>query len=234
VDNEGALGVAFGEQRVIPGTVTSAVGRRAAGDIVLERKRGMGLAAAHELSPRLGAALNEAGLNARLYARPADMKWSKMLTNLLANATSAILDMTPGEIFAHPGLYRLEIAQLREALRVMAKSGIHTVDLPGTPVMALAVAARSLPLAISRPLLKRSVGSGRGGKMPSFHVDLHAGGGKSEVGYLNGAVARYGGKTGVSTPVNSLLNEILQALTDGSLPRDSYAGQADKLLAALN
>jgi 2-dehydropantoate 2-reductase len=233
VDNEGALGVAFGEQRVIPGTVTSAVGRRAAGDIVLERKRGMGLAAAHELSPRLGAALNEAGLNARLYARPADMKWSKMLTNLLANATSAILDMTPGEIFAHPGLYRLEIAQLREALRVMAKSGIHTVDLPGTPVMALAVAARSLPLAISRPLLKRSVGSGRGGKMPSFHVDLHAGGGKSEVGYLNGAVARYGGKTGVSTPVNSLLNEILQALTDGSLPRDSYAGQADKLLAAL-
>ena len=62
----------------------------------------------------------------------------------------------------------------------------------------------------------------------------HAGGGKSEVGYLNGAVARYGGKTGVDTPVNSLLNEILQALTDGSLPRDSYAGQADKLLAALD
>ncbi len=233
VDNERLLGEAFGEQRVIPGTVTSAVGRRAAGDIILERKRGMGLTAKHELSPRLGVALNEAGLNARLYARPADMKWSKMLTNLLANSTSAILNMTPGEIFAHPGLFRLEIAQLREALRVMSKSGIHTVDLPGTPVVALTLAVRGLPLSISRPILARSVGGGRGGKMPSFHVDLYAGRGKSEVDYLNGAVVRYGGKTGVGTPVNRLLNEILQALTDGSLPRDSYAGQPDKFLAKL-
>ncbi len=116
----------------------------------------------------------------------------------------------------------------------MSTSGIHTVDLPGTPVVALAIAVRSLPLAISRPLLKRSVGGGRGGKMPSFHVDLHAGRGKSEVGYLNGAVVRYGQKTGVPTPVNSLLNDTLQALTDGRLPRDSYAGQAEKLLAMLD
>lgn len=233
VDNEVLLGEAFGTQNVLPGTVTSAVGRRGAGDIILERKRGMGLAASHELSPRLVEALNAAGLNARLYARAADMKWSKMLTNLLANATSAILDMTPAEIFAHPGLFQLEITQLREALKVMSKNGIHTVDLPGTPVVALTIAVRGMPLSVARPLLSRSVGSGRGAKMPSFHVDLHSGRGKSEVGYLNGAVVRYGQKTGVHTPVNRMLNDILQALTDGSLPMDSYTRQADKFLAKL-
>ena len=89
---------------------------------------------------------NAVGLNARLFANAADMKWSKMLTNLIANATSAILDMTPGEIFAHPGLYRLEIGQLREALRVMAAQGIKVVDLPGTPVRLLVFAVKYLPL----------------------------------------------------------------------------------------
>ena len=123
--------------------------------------------------------------------------------------------MPPGEIFAHPGLYRLEIAQLRETLRVMAAMGIRAVDLPGTPVRLLAFAVKALPLSVSRPLLGKAVGGGRGGKMPSFHIDLHAGRGKSEVEYLNGAVAREGRRAGVSTPVNRLLTETLMALTGG-------------------
>jgi len=47
------------------------------------------------------------------------MKWSKMLTNLPANATAAILDMTPAEVFSHPSLFQLEMRMLREALAVM-------------------------------------------------------------------------------------------------------------------
>ena len=171
----------LGEDRVIAGTVTSAIGRNAAGDIVLERLRGVGIAAGHPLSHRLAEAFSAAGLNARLYTSAAAMKWSKMLTNLLANATSAILDMTPAEIFAHPGIYQLEVQQLREALRVMAAQKIDVVDLPGTPVRALAFAVRSLPPGVSRPLLRNAVGSGRGGKMPSFHIDLNSGRGQTEV-----------------------------------------------------
>ena len=55
----------------------------------------------------------------------------------------------------------------------------------------------------------RAVGGGRGGKMPSFHIDLHTGRGKSEVEWLNGAVARYGIKFGVPAPVNQRLTAIL-------------------------
>jgi 2-dehydropantoate 2-reductase len=158
------------------------------------------------------------------------MKWSKMLTNLLANASSAILDMTPAEIFAHPGLYKLEIAQLREALAVMQAQHIQVVDLPGTPVRLLAWIIRSLPLSISRPLLARAVGGGRGGKMPSFHIDLHGGRGQSEVDYLNGAVVRFGERTGVPTPVNRLLNETLLRLTRGEIPLEQFSRQPEKLL----
>ena len=230
VDNESALAAALGEDKVIAGTVTSSIGRRAAGNIVLERWRGVGVAAGHPLSKKLAAALDEADLNAHLYPRAADMKWSKVLTNLIANATTAILDMTPAEVFAHPRLFSLEMAMLREALAVMKAQGVHVVDLPGTPVRALALAAR-FPAFIARPFLTKAVGGGRGGKMPSFHIDLHSGRGQSEVDWLNGAVARYGEKCDLPTPINKVLNTTLLALTRGEIPLVEFSRQPEKLLA---
>jgi 2-dehydropantoate 2-reductase len=160
------------------------------------------------------------------------MKWSKMLTNLIANASAAILDMSPAGIFAQPGLYRLEMAQLREAVAVMQAQGIAVVDLPGTPVRLLAQAVR-LPPRLSRPLLSKALGGGRGGKMPSFYIDLHSGRGQSEVDALNGAVARAGQRFGVPTPVNRLLTDLLLALTRGERPLADFARQPEKLLALL-
>jgi 2-dehydropantoate 2-reductase len=241
VDNEILMAATLGPDRVFAGTVTSAVGLRQAGDVALEKLRGVGVALpesgaapeGHRLCERLVAAMDAAGLNARLFDRAADMKWSKMFTNLIANASSAILDMPPGEIFAHPALYRLEIGQLREALKVMAADGIRVVDLPGTPVRLLAFVVRYFPLAISRPLLTRAIGQGRGGKMPSFHIDLHSGRGRSEVDFLNGAVVQAGRRTGIPTPVNELLYDRLRALTREEIPIDRYRRQPEKLIAEL-
>jgi 2-dehydropantoate 2-reductase len=230
VDNEPIIAKALGPDKVIYGTVTSAIGRRAAGDIVLEKLRGMGVATTHTLSDRLVAAFNGAFLNAQPFSDADNMKWSKMLTNLLANPLSAILDMSAAEIYAHRGLYRLEIAMLRECLAVMEAQHIEVVDLPGTPVRALSFAAR-LPVWLSKPLLARAAGGGRGGKMPSFHIDLHSGRGKSEVDYLHGAVVRAGKRTNVPTPVNQLLTETLLALTNGEIPLEEYAHQPKKLLS---
>jgi 2-dehydropantoate 2-reductase len=234
VANEPAIAKALGPGKVIAGTVTSAIGLRGPGDVVLEKLRGVGVAQAGPLSERLVSAMDSAGLKAQLFTSPADMKWSKMLTNLIANATSAILDMSPAEIFAHSGLYRLEILQLRETLQVMAAQGIKVVDLPGTPVRLLAFAVKYLPLAVSRPLLGKAVGGGRGSKMPSFHIDLHSGRGKSEVEFLNGAVVRAGHETGVPTPVNQLLTERLLALTRGDIPLDSHRKEPEALLKGLS
>ena len=229
VENEAALAEVLGADNVISATVTSAVGRRGAGDIMLERLRGMCVADGHRLSSMLVRALDEAGLNARLYPHAAAMKWSKLLTNLMANATSAILDLTPAEVFTHPAAYRLEVLAQREALRVMAALKYGVVNLPGTPVRLLSWSMRYLPPAFSQPLVGRFAGKGRGEKMPSFHIDLHSGRGLSEVDYLNGAVARFGVQVGVSTPVNQLLNQTLLDLTSGAIALDTFRHRPDKL-----
>jgi len=234
VENEPTLEAVLGKGKVIPGTVTSAVSRRGAGNILLERRRGLGVTAGHLLSERIVEGLSDAGLNASLFERPLDMKWSKMLTNLLANASSAILNLTPAQIFSDPRLYRLERQQLRECLAVMRKLGISVVDLPGTPVSLLAFAVRYLPAPLSRPLLQRAVGKGRGRKMPSLHIDLHSGSGGSEVDYLNGAVVRFGEQVGIATPVNRLLNETLLSLARGETPPGIYTFQPEKLLERLS
>jgi 2-dehydropantoate 2-reductase len=232
VDNEPALAEVLGPAKVVPGTVSTAIGRRAAGDIVLERLRGIGVATAHPLSRSLIAASNAAYLRAHPYANAAAMKWSKLLTNLIANPTSAILDMTAAEVFANPRLYALEIGMLRECLAVMRAQGLPVVDLPGTPVRALAFAVQ-LPVWLSKPLLAGAAGAGRGDKMPSLHIDLHSGRGKSEVEYLHGAVVRAGRRFGVRTPINALLTDTLMDLTRGTTPLSKYSHQPAKLLAAL-
>ena len=230
VSNEDVIADVLGKDKVIYGTVTTAVGRRGTGDIMLEKLRGVGIAKGHILSEKLAAAMDGAYLNARLFEDAASMKWSKMLTNLIANPTSAILDMTPAEIFANKELYKLEVDMLTECLAVMEAQGLKVVDLPGTPVRALAFATR-LPLWLSRPLLSRAAGAGRGGKMPSFHIDLHSGRGKSEVEYLHGAVVCAGEKFGVPTPVNKVLTETLLALVNQQIPLEEFAHKPDKLLS---
>jgi len=223
VENEAALEGVFGSGRVIAGTVTSAVGRGRAGEITLERKRGLGLAAGDALSLPLMQAMNRAGLNARLYPVARAMKWSKLFTNLTANASSAILGMTPRAVFSNPQLFELEQEMLRECLQVMHAGGIDVVDLPGTPVRMLAFAVKTLPRRLVQPLLTRAIGGGRGAKMPSFFLDLNSGRGKTEVEWLNGAVVREGERLGIPAPVNRLLTETLTGLAkDPSLQKEFF------------
>jgi 2-dehydropantoate 2-reductase len=232
IDNEKMIASALGPDKVIYGTVTSAIGRRGSGQIVLDKMRGMGVGAGHPLSERLVAVMNEAHLNCRLYPSPLGMKWSKMMLNLVANPTSAILNMTVSEIFANHKLYKLEVDMLKECLAVMKAQNLELCDLPGTPVSVLKLVAK-VPLWLSKPFLSRAAGGGRGAKMPSFHIDLHAGRGKSEVEYLHGAVVREGKKYNVPTPVNELLTNTLLALTNKEIPLNEYERQPEKLLRKL-
>jgi 2-dehydropantoate 2-reductase len=115
----------------------------------------------------------------------------------------------------------------------MRARGYPVVDLPGTPARALAWAATRLPAALARPLLRRAVAGGRGGKMPSLHVDLHSGQARSEVRWLHGAVARHGAELGVPTPVNQALTETLEALHSGALAKDDFRGKPEALVALI-
>lgn len=233
VENESLYSSLLGESRVIAGTVTSPVGRTIDGTPILEKLRGVGIAASHPLAPRLAEAMKHAGLRPRLYTDPQGMKWSKLLTNLLANASAAILNLSPAEIYNDPFLVRLELAQLKEALHVMRKMKISVQDLPGTPVRLLALAANRLPTLLLQPILRRMIGSGRGKKMPSLHIDLYSGREKSEVEFLNGAVVRAGETVNVPTPVNRWLWQTLLALVERRLPLDRYSRQPQRVAEEL-
>lgn len=233
VDNEPALAAAFGADRVIAATVTTAVSVPAAGVVVIEKARGLGVAEGHALSKPIAADLTAAGFNVRMYANADAMKWSKLLGNLTANATSAICDLPPRALFQHDGLYDIEIDMLREALTVMQAKGIPAVDLPGGPMRLLAFGVRNLPRRLYRPYFSRAFGGARGEKMPSFHIDLSRGGALSEVDWLNGAVVRHGQAVGVPTPVNAALTDILTGLMRDRSSWGQFRGQPAALVAAI-
>lgn len=162
---------------------------------------------------RLTQALTLAGFRLRFHRRADAVKWSKVLLNLWSNATSAVFDAPPAQVVADPALFQIDWQAFREALRVMRAAGIPAVNLPGYPVRLLALLGRTFPGGVFRRLLGRKVAGGRGGKMPSLWLDLQARRGRSEVGFLNGAVAAAGARLGLSTPVNRALAQALEILT---------------------
>jgi 2-dehydropantoate 2-reductase len=234
VESEKILADHIGENLVIPGTVTTAVDKKQKGDITVRRLRGMAAAEVHPVTREILPVFNQAGLNLKLYSRPKNLKWSKLLINLMGNASSAILNLTPAQIYSDPDLFALELKQLKETLKVMKRMGIQPVNLPGVPVKLLALVVQYLPRQLSRLLLIKVIGGGRGGKMPSFHIDLYSGRGKSEVDQLNGAVVRAGNKIDIPTPVNQLFTRVLGSLIQGEEPLEKYANKPEVLLALLS
>jgi 2-dehydropantoate 2-reductase len=193
----------------------------------------MAITNTHPLSQKLLPVFNEAGLNLKICPHPKSMKWSKLLINLMGNASSAILNMDPVEIYSDKALYNLELRQLRETLGVMKLIKVKPINLPGVPVRLLAFTIQYLPQQLSQPLISKVIGGGRGGKMPSFHIDLYSGRGKSEVDQLNGAVVRTGIAVNYPTPVNEILTNVLNALIQGKEPLEKYAFKPEALFALL-
>ncbi|MEZ4612406.1 MAG: ketopantoate reductase C-terminal domain-containing protein [Caldilineaceae bacterium] len=62
-------------------------------------------------------------------------------------------------------------------------------------------------------------------------MDLHSGKGKSEVGWLNGAVVRTGEEAGVATPVNRVLTEVLTELVRAPSQMAAWRHNGERLLA---
>jgi 2-dehydropantoate 2-reductase len=110
---------------------------------------------------------------------------------------------------------------------------LPVVDLPRTPVRALAFAAMHLPFPVAHAVLSRVVGGGRGGKMPSFFLDRQSGRGRTEVDWINGAVARAGAKAGIATPVNAVLTSTLTQLAEDSARHEGFRRKPHVLLAAI-
>jgi 2-dehydropantoate 2-reductase len=229
VENEAAVEEMLGSEKVIGGSVTSAIRRLGVGNAVVEKSRGVGIEEATDLSRELIRIFNQAGIYTRGYKNRASLKWSKMLTNLQANALPAILNWTPYRVLSTPATYAIECAAMREAVTVMKQMDIRQVNLPGTPVKPWVNAMTRWPLGISRPLIARLLGSGRGGKMPSLHIDLYAGKKQTEVVFLNGAVVRAAERLGLAAPVNQVLTQLLTGMVRGEISFEHFNDHPERI-----
>ena len=161
------------------------------------------------------------------------MKWSKLLTNLVANAVPALLDRDAAAVYADRRLFGVERTQVREALEVMRALGLSPIRLPGADVRLLALGFR-MPAVLAHPIIRRVVGGARGGKAPSLLLHLRGGGGPSESPWLNGGVARAGDAAGVPTPVNAALAALVESAAADPSAWDRTRGRPAALLAAIN
>lgn len=221
------------EASLVAGSLTAAV-ELDAGAVRWLRRGGIGLAPAHgavgDLVRRLSDAFAAAGLPATVCADANTMKWSKLLGNLVGNATGALLDLDPGTVYAEPRLFRVERRQLLEAVAVMTALGLRPVTLPGAHAPLL-VRALMLPEILGRPILSRVVRGARGGKMPSLRLALRTGSGPTEVAWLNGAVADTAARIGLATPVNRRLSDLVAEAASDPERRAWLRGRPDRLLA---
>jgi len=235
IGNEERLAELFGRSRVIAGAITTSVELPNPTTVVITKAGGIGLAGLDptlDLTPWLEA-FTAAGFPVRYYSDYRALKWSKALLNMLGNALAAILDMPVPVIYANPRLVDIDLSAVREALAVMAAMNCAVVNLPGYPAATLAALARFVPNPLLRPLMRRLVSRGRGGKEPSLLRDLRAGRTRSEGEQLYGAVAATAAAYATPAPINSALWHILGGIVRGEIPWEQYRGQPTQLLAAL-
>lgn len=223
---------------LVAASLTAAVEADPGREVRWLRRGGIGLAVvtgpATEVVGDLATRFTAAGLPARRFADWAAMKWSKLVANLVGNATSALLDLDPAAIYGDPATFEIERRQLREAVAVMAALRLVPVSIPGANV-GLLLRGIALPPPIARPIIARVIGGARGGKAPSLRLHLRDGGtGPTEVRWLNGAVADHGARLGVATPVNALLAALVDEAAADPARAAWWRGRPDRLRAAVD
>jgi 2-dehydropantoate 2-reductase len=229
---DGMLVRALPEARIATAVLTNSVEMVEPGIVRLTRDRG-GLAlapvAANPPVEHLARLFSNAGIAVTRREDGHAIKWSKLLLNLMGNATAAVIGWPPALIYQHPGLFRIERAAFLEALRVMRALGVTPTPLPGFYVPVLPWVMR-MPAPLARVLIASRAGRGRGDKLPSLRLDAVSGRGRSEIEWLNGAVARFGEEAGVATPVNRRLVRLVAGVTRSETLRGAFAGRPDLLI----
>jgi 2-dehydropantoate 2-reductase len=236
VGNEELLADAFGPTRVVAGALETPLSMPSPGVIAVHRSRyraGVAPVGSRPLAGLAGELLRRGGLIVDAYDDHRQLKWSKLLLNLPANAMCAILDWTPARCIGHPLTAPLEARAWQEAFRVMEAMRLRPVNLAGYPLSLLAPIVPRLPAGLLARGMARTVAGGRGGKMPSLQVALSAGK-RSEVPWLNGAVARAGLTAGVPTPVNDALARILSAISLAPETWHDWQGQPQRLASHID
>ena len=228
IGNEETISSFFGEGKTFSGALTISVSLLEPGRVRQNTlKGGVGLAPV-EIKKKTKEKVNElrkifkkAKFNTMIFENYRELKWSKLLLNIIANASSAIYDLSPLEIAKDKELFLQEQMAFKEACKVTSKLGLKTVNLPDYNVNLLKFII-NLPQLLSQMILKNRIGESRGEKMPSLWQDFKKSKKYSEVEVLNGAVVKYGQRLQINTPANDFFYHTLKNIIDGKLNHENF------------
>ncbi|RLI27021.1 MAG: 2-dehydropantoate 2-reductase [Candidatus Hecatellales archaeon] len=141
--------------------------------------------------------LRKAGLQARLEDSMEAVVWEKTLVNAGITPFGALTGLRNGELLKADGIPEAMAETVREGVRVAEKSRVHLSRDPVELTFKTAEATAE--------------------NYNSMLQDLRRGK-RTEIDYINGALARLGGSLGVPTPLNRLLTKLVKDLEAGRKP----------------
>ncbi len=158
----------------------------------------------------IAEALSKGGLSAE-YTDDIDREvWLKLLVNIAVNATCGLVRLRGGEAGTDPDFISVSVDMVKEAIAVAAKMGVN-IDFGS-------FMSETLPRASKTS----------GAHYPSMAQDMMMRRVRTEIDFINGAVARLGEKMGVPTPVNSTVARLVRAYQNNYLkqyyPKASSSG----------
>jgi 2-dehydropantoate 2-reductase len=231
VGNEEKLAAAFGADAVVACALTVPVETDRDGKPLASNRGGVAFAPVGALAHNwVLATFGATGLPVSAASDYRSLKWSKLALNIVANASCAILNVLPERLVHSGDAFELELRAIREVRTLMRALEIAAIDLPRYPVRALQGVA-ALPLPLARTILANRIAGARGRKPPSLLLDLRAMKNRTEVDYLNGAVARAAREAGVKAPVNTVFARIVSDIAHMPQLWAKYRERPDALAA---
>jgi 2-dehydropantoate 2-reductase len=142
------------------------------------------------------ALLQKAGFQVEQVADPKSLLWGKLVINAAINPVTALLNVPNGELLKDPAAHALLQSAAREAAAVASACGIR-LPYPDAVVAVESVAQRT---AANYSSMLRDVQRGS----------------PTEIDAISGAIVRAGNETGVPTPVNRTLWQLVKALEESA------------------
>lgn len=123
--------------------------------------------------------------------------WSKALVNIVANASLGLVRLRGQDCATHPAYQQIVIKLSQEALAVADAKGVPGLDFATFFTKTIPAARKS-----------------GGDHYPSMAQDIMMTKKKTEIDFLNGAIARMGKELGIAVPVNETITWLVKTIED--------------------
>src|SRR5437870_6218797 len=166
---------------------------------------------------RLVAYADSAKVTANLWGE----RWSKLVTNAMANGIAACTGLSSGETLHHDPIRHFSTRVGSEAIRVGQALGYQLEEIYHLPPETIARAGEGDEAAM-RACDEERFRQGKrtaAGQRPSMGQDMQKGR-RTEIEFLNGLVVREGEKVGLACRANDVLTDIVKRVERGELKPD--------------